>query len=110
MYVQSFPVPGERVKVSEGDGIGARWAADGERIFYRNADTVKVVRIRTDPEFAVVSHEVLFTGPYSGIDPHPEGNHVVAIKRLRTPESAEDRRLLWAVNWLDGVRARLEGM
>jgi Tol biopolymer transport system component len=109
VYVQSFPIPGERRKVSEGGGIGARWAADGGRIFYRSGDTVKVAHVRTAPDFAVVSHETLFTGPYEGIDPHPDGTRVVAIKRLQARESAQDRRLFWVVNWLDDVRERLEG-
>ena len=80
VYVRAFPEPGEKIKVSEGDGIGARWLADGRRIFYRNRDTTKVAHVRTEPTFEVVSHETLFSGPYTGIDPHPDGTHIVAIK------------------------------
>ncbi len=108
IYVRAFPDPGVEIKVSEGGGIGARWSADGKRIFYRNGDTTKVANVRTDPTFAVVSHETLFSGPYSGIDPHPDGTHVVAIKRSGTAENrATDRHLYFVVNWLDDVKARL---
>jgi serine/threonine-protein kinase len=108
VYVRTFPEPGEKIKVSEGSGLGARWSADGRRIFYRNGDTTKVANVRTEPTFAVVSHESLFTGPYRGVDPHPNGTHVVAIKRIGAGGGpAADRRLYFVVNWLDGVEALL---
>jgi len=108
VYVRTFPDPGEKIKVSEGDGIGARWSADGSRIFYRNGDTTKVTNVRTEPTFEVLSHETLFSGPYRGIDPHPDGTHIVAIKRVGSmAESGADRHLYFVVNWLDGVKARL---
>ncbi len=101
VYAQSFPEPGLKVRISEGWGIGARWHQDG--IFYRNGDSVKVARVRTDPRLEVTAHETLFVGPYSGIDPHPDGTRVVAIKRAQ-PEGADSgRRLLFVVNWLEGV-------
>ena len=106
VYVRAFPDPGEKIKVSEGDGIGARWV--GSRIFYRNGDTTKVTNVRTEPTFEVLSHETLFPGPYSGIDPHPDGTKIVAIKRVGSmAESGADQHLYWVVNWLDGVRTRL---
>jgi len=52
IYVRTFPDPGEKIRVSEGAGLGARWSADGRRIFYRNADTTKVANVRTEPTFA----------------------------------------------------------
>jgi serine/threonine-protein kinase len=108
VYVRTFPEPGERIKVSEGGGIGARWSADGGRIYYRNADTTKVANVRTEPAFAVLSHESLFVGPYSGLDPHPEGTHLVAIKRVGAAgEAGADRRLYFVVNWLAGVEELL---
>ncbi len=108
MYARTFPEPGEKIRVSEGGGIGARWSADGRRIFYRHGDTVKVANVQTQPTFEVVSHETLFNGPYSGIDPHPDGTHVVAIKRAEAAQGrAADRHLYFVVNWLDGVRTRL---
>ena len=108
VYVRAFPDPGEKIKVSEGEGIGARWSADGRRIFYRNRDTTKVANVRTEPTFEVVSHETLFSGPYSGIDPHPDGTHIVAIRRGGATEvDPLNRQLYWVVNWLDGVKARL---
>ncbi len=106
VYVRTFPDPGEKIKVSEGDGIGPRWS--GSRIFYRNGDTTKVTNVRTEPTFEVLSHETLFSGPYSGIDPHPNGTYIVAIKRVGSmAESGADQHLYWVVNWLDGVKAAL---
>jgi hypothetical protein len=108
VYVRTFPEPGEKIKISEGGGIGARWSADGRRILYRSGDTTKVTRVRTAPTFEIVSHESLFVGPYRGVDLHPDGTRVVAIKRVGAGgEPAADRRLYFAVNWLEGVEALL---
>lgn len=110
VYVRTFPDPSERIKVSEGGGLGARWSADGRRIFYRNGDTIKAANVRTEPTFEVVSNEALFTGPYGGVDPHPDGTSVVVIKRNGAGVGRTgDRHLYFVVNWLDGVRARLGG-
>jgi Tol biopolymer transport system component len=106
VYVRTFPEPGENIKVSEGGGLGARWSADGRRIFYRSGDTTKATTVQTDPTFEVLSHESFFAGPYGGVDPHPDGVRVVAIKRVGAASaSAADRRLYFVVNWLDGIEA-----
>jgi serine/threonine-protein kinase len=108
VYVRTFPEPGERIKVSEGGGLGARWSNDGLRIYYRNGDTTKATTVRTTPTFEVVSHESLFVGPYSGLDPHPDDTGFVAIKRIGAAgTAAADRRLHFVVNWLAGVEALL---
>ena len=66
------------------------------------------MNVRTEPTFQVLSRETLFAGPYSGIDPHPDGTHIVAIKRGGADEGrVQDRHLYFVVNWLEGVKARL---
>ncbi len=107
IYVMEFPEPSGRIRVSTGGGLGARWSTDGRRIFYRSGDTTKVANVRTAPSFEVLSDEALFNGPYTGIDPHPDGTQLVAIKRIDENGSAVDDHLYFVVNWLDGVLARL---
>jgi eukaryotic-like serine/threonine-protein kinase len=108
VYARRFPEPGRKFRVSEGGGIGARWSADGHRIFYRNGDTTKVTNVRTDPTFEILTRETLFTGPYSGIDPNPDGTGVVAIRRAGAERGRDGgRHLYFVVNWVNGVEARL---
>jgi Tol biopolymer transport system component len=105
IYVRSFPEPGDAVRVSDRTGIGARWARDGERLFYRAGDTVMVARVRTEGQFEVVSRQALFSGTYVGHDLHPDGDRFVVIARVRedaADDPAEDVApiLTWVVNGL----------
>ena len=38
VYIQPFPGPGERVRVSPGGGASPRWRGDGGELFYESAD------------------------------------------------------------------------
>ena len=111
IFVRSFPDPGEGTKVSVAGGIGARWASDGSRLFYRVADTVMVARVDTGDRFEVLSQEVLYVGRNIGLDPHPDGEHFVVIKSV-VPDQAETEslrplRLSLVVNWFAELHERL---
>jgi eukaryotic-like serine/threonine-protein kinase len=111
IFVRSFPTPGERHRVAT--GVGGRWADGGRKLFFRNGDTVKVATVRSDNDFEVLSIEDVVVGPYRGIEPHPDGQSFIAIKRP-PPDSTlviadESRRLDYVVNWAEELRARLGG-
>jgi eukaryotic-like serine/threonine-protein kinase len=40
IYVQSFPTPGAKVRISNGGGRWPRWRADGKEIFYTNGNSI----------------------------------------------------------------------
>jgi serine/threonine-protein kinase len=64
VYVRPFPEGGGRWQVSVAGGAEPRWRADGSELFYRNADTLFAVQVRTRPEFAAGQRTPLFTGNY----------------------------------------------
>jgi len=111
IFVRTFPEPGEAFKVSTSGGIGARWAADGKRLYYRNADTVWVVSVRAEDDFEILSQEVQYVGLNIGLDPHPDGEHFVVAKPVVPDEeqssSLEPLRLFMVVNWLAELEQRL---
>ena len=111
IFVRAFPDPGEAFKVSTSGGIGARWAADGNRLFYRNADTVLVVNVRADERFEVLSQKVQYVGLNIGLSPHPDGRHFVVVKLVVPDEAQTDSlqplRLFMVVNWLAELERRL---
>ena len=111
IFVRAFPDPGEAFKVSTSGGIGARWAADGKRLYYRNADTVWVVSVRAEDDFEILSQEVQYVGLNIGLDPHPDGEHFVVAKPVVPDEeqssSLEPLRLFMVVNWLAELEQRL---
>jgi eukaryotic-like serine/threonine-protein kinase len=61
IYVRPFPnVRSARWQISEGGGFAPLWSPDGREVFYRNADSIVAVKIRTEPTFGVVSSGALF--------------------------------------------------
>ena len=47
IYLQPFPGPGERVTVSSGGGLQAKWRADSKELFYLSLDgTMMSVEVR----------------------------------------------------------------
>ena len=109
VYVRAFPDPAARYKISLDGGLGARWGPDGDRLFYRHGDTVMVAHVEAGDNFQLQSREVLFVGPYIGVDPRPDGQGFVAIKRMAAPSADDDRRLYLVVNWVEELKARTGG-
>jgi len=60
IYVLPFPGPGRRVMLSSAGGTEPVWSPTGDEIFYREANRMMVVRVRTSPELSVERAEVLF--------------------------------------------------
>ncbi len=60
VYVRPFPGPGDPSLVSVNGGFNPKWAPNGRELFYLGPDGVfNVATVRTDPDFAVESHEQL---------------------------------------------------
>jgi serine/threonine-protein kinase len=85
VYVRPFPEGDGRWQVSAAEGREPRWASNGGELFYRNADSLIAVRVRTQPTFSVGARTLLFTGPYlpnsghSGYDVHPNGQQFIFV-------------------------------
>ncbi len=53
LYVQSFPEPGRKYRISNGGGNGPRWSADGREIGYRDGvGRATFVSVQTDGGFS----------------------------------------------------------
>jgi len=86
------------------------WAPDGRRVFFRNADRLVAVDLRTAPTLAVVGRTTS-PGFWAGgattasnyddvaYDLSPDGRTFVAATRVRT-----DARVLVAFNWAEELR------
>ena len=89
IYVQRFPMLGDRQQISIGGGRSPIWSPDGRELFYRSTDGRQVVAvpIASEPTLTAGSPEVLFEGPYfaaDGVlrpyDPSPDGERFVMVK------------------------------
>jgi Tol biopolymer transport system component/tRNA A-37 threonylcarbamoyl transferase component Bud32 len=105
VYVRPFPHGGARWLVSAAGGTEPRWGRDGRELFYRSADSVFAVQVRTDPDFTSGRRSLLFTGNYltnyrhATYDVHPDGQRFVFV----TGESGDASELILVQNILSPV-------
>jgi Tol biopolymer transport system component len=61
IYLQPFPGPGERVTVSSGGGLQAKWRADGKELFYLSPEgTMMSVEVRPGTTLDIGTPRPLF--------------------------------------------------
>jgi len=63
MYVQSFPVPGQKVRISTDGAAGGAWRDDGAEILYRSQKGLMSVSVRSGPTFEAAEPKLLMTLP-----------------------------------------------
>ena len=107
VYVQPFPLTGDRWVVSSGGGEEPVWAPDGEKLYYRNRDTWMEVKIIIQPVFGIKERKELFSGPYNNVpgysyDITPDGKSFVLLKPVSTESTTT--RLKVIKNWFQEVK------
>jgi len=60
VYVNSFPEPGRKYRVSVGGGLFARWGAGGTEVVYSSNRSLVRVPVQTSPEFRAGTPETMF--------------------------------------------------
>jgi eukaryotic-like serine/threonine-protein kinase len=64
VYVQAFPGPGEKLRVSTNSGAQPLWRQDGKELFYLSRDgSVMALSVNTDPALELGTPTVLFHSP-----------------------------------------------
>ena len=64
VYVQSFPVAGAPIQISNQGGYDARWSADGRQLYYRNPQfEILAVDVKLGERFEATAPARLFTSP-----------------------------------------------
>ena len=105
IYVDSFPKPGTRLRVTTAGGTEPRWRGDGSALYFRRGSEVHMVRLQWGPPLrgaaqppAVTSLERLFdTGaPMRAFDVTPDGTRFL----VNLPASdAAPRSATMIVHW-----------
>jgi Tol biopolymer transport system component len=113
VYVNGFPDPGRRRKISVNGGqapVWSRiWSRDGGELFYRVGDTLLSATVSVAAGFEVLNRTVLFEGTYSAwpfhatYDVAPDGQHFVMLPRGEVHGS----QLVTVVNWFTELEERL---
>ncbi|MBM3790464.1 MAG: hypothetical protein FJW35_08960, partial [Acidobacteria bacterium] len=111
VYVQPFPGPGARNKISTGGGREPVWSPDGRELFYRDPSErrVMVVDIRTEPAFSAGTPRTLFEGPnpYFAATPQqydvaPNGRRFLMLRRRQHVETITEMILVH--NWFEELK------
>ena len=103
IYVDAFPTPGRRARVSAGGGTEPRWSSQGSEIFFRRDREIHAVRLDFTGDAAhAVSSEKLFAadGDIRSFDVAPDGERF--LLNVAAPDSGP-RPMTAIVN----VRSRL---
>ncbi len=113
VYVQSFPGPGVKRRVSTEGGVGPVWARNGRELFYRHGDKVMAVTVTLQPEFTASSPRALFEGRYielgrrdsrANYDVTGDGQRFVMIRSAE--QQAAPTQLNVVLEWFAEVKRR----
>ncbi|MCZ6767394.1 MAG: protein kinase [bacterium] len=84
VYVQAFPITGQRWKLSENGGDTPVWSRDGRELYYWGDGALMVVQIELDPEFKPSKARLLTRIGFADVhdfDVFPDGKRFVVIGR-----------------------------
>jgi Tol biopolymer transport system component len=110
IYVQAFPGPGRRLRISDEGGTEPVWNPNGRELFYRQGDKMMAVDIATDPDLIAQKPRVLFesadmlrVSTTPNYDVTRDGQRFLMVQR--TAQSAP--QLTVVLNWFDELKRRV---
>jgi serine/threonine protein kinase/Tol biopolymer transport system component len=108
VFVQPYPGPGRKWRVTLEGGEEPAWAADGRELFFWKGDAMMAAKVAVAP-FATTRPEVLFRRNRAGsrggsYAVAPDGRFLI-IDNLRPPHGELPASVV--LNWLPDVRRRL---
>jgi eukaryotic-like serine/threonine-protein kinase len=112
VYVNGFPDPGRRRKISVDGGHSPVWSPDGRELFYRVDNGLVGAALSTTNGVEVLSRALLFEQtnspwPYhADYDVAPDGRHFITVRR---GEVVEDGQLVTVLNWSTELQQAMEG-
>jgi len=104
VYVTSFPVPGERIRISQTGGSDPQWRNDGRELFFVSTDgTFTAVPVQSDQTFVYGTPESLFRASFEPFSltfgsvyaPARDGKRFLVVEVVE----ADEPRLTAAINW-----------
>jgi eukaryotic-like serine/threonine-protein kinase len=109
IYVRTFPEFANKVQVSAGGGVQARWRGDGKELFYVQDDSLMAVSVGGSGRFSVDRPERLFdgNGAFGGrgqrYDVTPDGKRFVLVEEIG---SGPPPTIQVVLNWYEEFRDR----
>ena len=89
VYVQPYPLTGQKWRLSERGGDGPLWSPDGSRVFFWNQQELMAVDVRSGGRFAPSRARVLVESPIIDVqtyDVYPDGKRFLVVGRTSHSE------------------------
>ena len=107
IYVQPYPGPGGKWRVSSGGGTSSRWNANGRELFYNSGGKMMAVDVTTSPNFSAGTPRMVFEGLdfSSGVDISPDGQRLLLIKPVEQQQAATQINVV--LNWFEELKQKV---
>ncbi len=106
IYVERYPGPGEKRRVSNGGGRTPVWSRDGRELFYRNGDKVMAVPMETASASVAGAARVVSEGGYGmafhDYDVMRGGKRFLAVQDAAQAQGARQIRVVF--NWVEEMK------
>ncbi len=103
-YVQSYPVPGNKVQISKGGCLGGGWSADGSEILYTDGRSLLAVAVTHGATLSASEPQLVMTLPkdqVAGAKQPDHGRFLFAI-----PDGDSPKQTLTLLNGWGGMLGR----
>ncbi|UCG55887.1 MAG: PD40 domain-containing protein, partial [Phycisphaerales bacterium] len=107
IYVEPYPGPGPKTKISTNGGLQPVWSRDGKELYYRSGGKMMVAAtIQTEPQLRVTGHRNLFEWKYVSCvvcqtyDVAPDGRFLM----VKDPKKSPYQRINVVLNWFDELK------
>jgi serine/threonine-protein kinase len=110
IYVQPFPGPGAKTRVSTSGGISPRWARSGREIFYigANYEGLLAVDVQSAPALRLgLPRELTKTRFGSTFDPAPDGKRFLVEQVAAWADALAGRRMIAVNDWFEELKRRV---
>lgn len=110
VYVQAFPGPGGKWKISTEGGVEPVWSRNSPELFYRNEDQMMAVDVATQPTFIASKPRFLFRGQFdrtpwgANYDVSPDGQRFLMIQVV---EATASNQIHVVLNWLEELKGKV---
>lgn len=111
VYVQAFPGPGGKWKISTEGGVEPVWSRSSRELFYRNGDQMMAVDVAAQPAFNASKPRVLFKGQFDNIpweanyDVSADGQRFLMIQAEETIAGASKIQVV--LNWFEDLKRKV---
>jgi Tol biopolymer transport system component len=105
VYVQPYPGPGGKWRVSSGGGNTPRWNPNGRELFYQSGDKMMTVDVTTSRSFSAGTPKMLFEGQDLGWDVSPDGQRFLMVKPVEQQPAATQINIV--LNWFEELKRRV---